>query len=369
MDELPLFAAPERPERWHRLRAGVARLADQGVLIGTSSWKYPGWLGWLYERDRYLTRGRFSEARFERECLAEYATVFPTVSVDAGYYAFPTRDGARALATQVPDGFRLGFKVTDEITLRQFPRLARFGARAGLDNPRFLDASLFQNAFLAPLEPVRDRVGILMFEFARFAPGTWAATNAFAEALDRFFSQLPQGWQYGVELRNPELLGPEYLQALARHNVAHILNNWQAMPSVGSQLEIPGILTARFTAARFLLKPGRSYEQAVQKFSPYDQLREPLPEARAAAQRLIHELQLRNQIPPNQTADTPGTPDASNRPTAPADQEICSESPHAAGPNPNAPAPRKPPPSYIFVNNRLEGNALDTISAILETSD
>jgi len=322
MDELPLlFPDPARPERWERLRAGVARLAAEGILIGTSSWKYPGWIGWLYEQNHYLTRGRFSEARFRRECLRAYADVFPTVSVDAGYYTFPTADSVNCLFRQVPGDFRPSFKVTDAITLRRFPQIDRFGARAGQENPRFLDADLFRRAFLAPLEPHQHRLGILMFEFTRFTPGTWTSPSAFAEALDHFFTRLPDGWSYGVELRNPELLEPVYLAVLARHRIAHILNNWQAMPSVGEQLEIPGVLTADFTAARFLLKPGRTYEEAVRRFSPYDRLREPLPEARAAAHRLIATLR--------------------NRPRPPQS------------------------PSFLFVNNRLEGHALETILALV----
>ena len=322
MDELPLFSpGPARSERWERLRAGVARLAGEGILLGTSSWKYPGWIGWLYERDRYLTRGRFSEARFRRECLRAYAEVFPAVSVDAGYYAFPTAETVNSLRRLAGDGFRLSFKVTDEITMRRFPRLDRFGARAGQENPRFLDADLFRRAFLAPLEPHRHQVGVLMFEFARFAPGTWSSPSEFADALDRFFAGLPGGWSYGVELRNPELLQPEYLAALARHGIAHVLNQWQAMPSVGEQLKVPGILTTDFTAARFLLKPGRSYEEAVRLFSPYDRLREPLPEARAAARQLIDTLRSRPRPPQR--------------------------------------------PSFIFVNNRLEGHALETILALV----
>lgn len=345
MDQLPLFPepAPARDERWHRLRDAVTRLAEHRVLIGTSSWKYPGWLGWLYQRDRYLTRGKFSEARFDRECLREYAEVFSTVSVDAGYYTFPTPEGIAKLCSLVPESFRLSFKVTDEITLRTFPRLDRFGPRAGLDNPHFLNADLFRNAFLAPLEPHRHHIGVLMFEFARFAPGTWPSLGAFANALDAFFSQLPADWQFGVELRNPELLHPEYLATLTRHGVAHVLNNWQAMPSVGAQLDIPGALTTPFSAARFLLKPGRAYEQAVNLFSPYDRLREPLPEARAAARRLIATLLARAPAPPPSPSEPADTP----QPTSP------SQSPR-----------RKPPPSYIFVNNRLEGHALETILAI-----
>ncbi len=56
----------------------AASLAAQGVYIGTSSWKYPGWCGMLYDRARYEYRGKFAEARFKRDCLAEYAEVFKT---------------------------------------------------------------------------------------------------------------------------------------------------------------------------------------------------------------------------------------------------------------------------------------------------
>ena len=61
----------------------AASLAVQGVYIGTSSWKYPGWCGMLYDRARYEYRGKFAETRLKRDCLAEYAEVFKTVCVDA----------------------------------------------------------------------------------------------------------------------------------------------------------------------------------------------------------------------------------------------------------------------------------------------
>ena len=35
----------EAPEWRHRLAARLRELAGQNVWIGTSSWKYPGWLG------------------------------------------------------------------------------------------------------------------------------------------------------------------------------------------------------------------------------------------------------------------------------------------------------------------------------------
>ena len=67
----------------------LAAMAKRGVFIGTSSWKYTGWRGMLYDEARYVYRGKFAETRFERNCLAEYAEVFKTVCVDAAYYTFP----------------------------------------------------------------------------------------------------------------------------------------------------------------------------------------------------------------------------------------------------------------------------------------
>jgi hypothetical protein len=46
------------------LKRQVAELATEGVFVGTSSWKYQGWFGTLYDRARYEYRGRFAQSRF-----------------------------------------------------------------------------------------------------------------------------------------------------------------------------------------------------------------------------------------------------------------------------------------------------------------
>ena len=61
---LPLFDEPPSFDR-EGLQSKLADLANQNILIGGSSWKYPGWFGQVYTRDRYLSRGRFSQKRFE----------------------------------------------------------------------------------------------------------------------------------------------------------------------------------------------------------------------------------------------------------------------------------------------------------------
>jgi uncharacterized protein YecE (DUF72 family) len=299
----------------------AAALAGQGVYVGTSSWKYPGWRGMLYDEARYAYRGKFAEARFERQCLTEYAEVFKTVCVDAAYYKFPDQRYLEGMVSQVPSDFRFGFKVTDEITIKQFANLPRFGERAGQPNENFLNAKLFASAFLGPCEPFRKNIGLLMFEFSHYYPRDFTRGREFMYMLDEFLGRLPKGWPYGVEIRNRHFLVPEYFTMLASHGVAHIFNNWADMPTVGEQLALPGSRTAaNLCGARFLLTPGRKYQEAVDLFSPYDRVKEPNLEARAAGARLIQE-----------GAATEGQ--------------------------------RK---TFIYVNNRLEGNALLTIDAMLE---
>ena len=304
-----------------RLRERLTRLAGRGVFLGTSSWKYPGWRGQLYSDDRYVWRGRFSEARFARQCLAEYAEVFKTVSVDAAYYKFPDRAYLEGLVSQVPPDFRFALKVTDAITIRKFPNLPRFGMRAGKMNEDFLNAERFAEAFLEPCGVFRQNIGLLMFEFSWFYPSDFGRGRDFVEALDGFLRRLPRGWPYGVEIRNRSFLQPEYFALLRRHGVAHIYNSWEAMPPVNEQLALPDSRThPGLCAARFLLKPGRKYEDAVKRFSPYQRVHEVDPEGRAAGASLIRD------------AVSPGTKGG----------------------------------TFLYVNNRFEGNALHTLEAMIE---
>ncbi len=303
-----------------QIKTRASDLAAHGVFLGTSSWKYAGWLGQLYTPDRYRYRGKVAKTRFERDCLAEYAEVFRTVCVDAAYYDFPRREYLHKLADQVPDEFRFGLKVTDAITVKKFPNLARFGARAGQPNRDYLNADLFATAFLKPCEDIREKVGVLMFEFSRFWQDDYERGKDFVADLDAFLGKLPKGWPYAVELRNKHWLRDEYFGCLARHGVTHVFNSWNAMPPVSEQMALPGSRTnPGLVIVRFQLKPGRTFEEAVKLFQPYDQVKEPNPDARAAGKALILEGK-------------------------------------TAGPD------RK---TFIFVSNRLEGNALETIDAML----
>ena len=155
------------------MKAKAAQLAAKGVFIGTSSWKYEGWLNQLYTPARYEYRGKVATKRFERDCLSEFAEVFKTVCVDAAYYTFPSQQYLEGMVNQTPEDFLFGLKVTDAIRIKKYPKLARFGDQAGKANENYLNAELFVKAFLKPCEAVRSNVGLLVFEFSRFWPSDY----------------------------------------------------------------------------------------------------------------------------------------------------------------------------------------------------
>src|SRR5579859_2254101 len=126
------------------LKSRLAKLATEGIYVGTSSWKYAGWCGQIYDREKYITHGRFAETRFKRDCLTEYAEVFKTVCFDGAYYRFQDERSIEKLVKQVPDDFVFTFKVTDEITIKTFTDLPRHGKRAGKPNENFLNADMFK---------------------------------------------------------------------------------------------------------------------------------------------------------------------------------------------------------------------------------
>lgn len=313
---LSLFDAPA--DFRSVLGARLRRLSARGIHLGTSSWKYAGWLGQIYTRERYLTRGRFSEKKFEGECLAEYAETFPAVCGDFSFYQFPSPSYWQRLFGSAGAALRFGFKVPEEITVREWPKHARYGARGGGVNPSYLDAELLRRAFLAPLEPYAAQVGVLIFEFGTLPKRHYENTEAFTNALARFLDALPAGWRFAVEIRNREYFEERYFDVLRARNVAHVFSSWTRMPALVEQARAGAAFTADFMVARALLKPGRGYEQAVALFQPYEHIQEPNPAAREGLKELIERAK--------QTSQT----------------------------------------TFIFVNNRLEGNAPATIAAVTE---
>jgi len=313
----PLFDEPggfDRPALAARLRS----LAAEGIYLGGSSWKYEGWLGQVYTRERYLVRGRFSRSRFEAECLREYAETFPAVCGDFAFYQFPSEDFWRKLFHQVPEGFRFAFKVPEQITCKVFPSHPRYGAQAGKPNQTFLDAGVLREMFLRPLTPYAGKTGLLIFEFGAFGQRSFAGLPEFLDRLDPFLASLPREFRYAVEIRNPEFLEKDYFACLRSHGVAHVYNAWSKMPELRHQLAIPDSATSDLLVCRALLRRGRVYEDAVTLFSPYREIQDENPQARDSMRVLIGRAREDKRM------------------------------------------------LFLFVNNRLEGNAPLTILSVVE---
>lgn len=273
---LSLFGDPPLPPTNHtqasryveRNRDRIRRWASKGIFFGGSSWKYPGWQGLIYNK-KYS-----SKKSFEQNALTEYSELFPTVCADFALYDFPHPDKMKFINDQTVDEFKVSLKVTDRITVKRYPNISRFGPKAGTVNPDFLNVEMFQEHFLKPLEALKKKRGAIIFEFSTFHPNSGITYDRFVELIDDFLARLPKSYEYAIELRNEDFLTEEYLKMLQVHGVAHLLNNWTRMPPIIQQLKIGGVFTTKFSVSRALLKAGRTYEEAVQLFQPYTDIKE-----------------------------------------------------------------------------------------------
>jgi len=237
---------------------------------------------------------------------------------DFAFYQFPTEDFWRRLFGQAPEGFQFAFKVPEQITCPIFPSHPRHGLQGGRENPAFLDPVLLREGFQRPLERHRGKTALLIFEFGTFPRKIFAAPGEFLDRLDIFLRARPPEFRYAIEIRNWDFLVPDYFSCLRGRNIAHVYNAWTRMPELPEQLSIPESKTADFLVCRALLKQGRPYENAVRMFSPYAEVQEVNERAREGMRELI-------QIARDERRTM-----------------------------------------FLFVNNRLEGNAPGTILSITD---
>ena len=113
------------------------------VRFGTSSWAYEGWQGLVYQRTH-------PKSRFSADTLAEYTRyvvegrpLFKTVGIDHSFYRPAGAKQLAHYADQVPEDFRFCSKVWEELTIPTYAKHARYSAKAGKANPRFLDVGVF----------------------------------------------------------------------------------------------------------------------------------------------------------------------------------------------------------------------------------
>ncbi len=288
--QLGLFGGAEPVGKQRRLPEVVIREEDRAlaarlpplVRFGPSSWSFPGWRGIVWQ-------GEHSEAELAEEGLYALSRhpLFRTVGVDRGYYTPVPAEAWRRYREQAAPGFSVVCKAWSEVTTAVFPHHPRYGARAGAANPAFLDVEITLSQIVRPyLDEMGPHAGPIVFEIPPFS-ATAADARRVADRLAALFERLPPEGRYAVELRSRALLTPRYLQVLAAHRVAHVLNYWAAMPTVGEQLSLPGIFTAPFVVSRLMLPPGERYDERRAAMAPFDRIVDPQPTLRTDVLALV----------------------------------------------------------------------------------
>ncbi|MBT8487759.1 MAG: DUF72 domain-containing protein [Gemmatimonadetes bacterium] len=280
--QLGLF--PEEPTRTvapvgpadvpERLQATARRLPD-ALRMGTSSWSFPGWAGFIYDR-------RATERVLARHGLEAYSShpLLRSVGIDRTYYRPISADAFRDYGDSVPADFRFLVKAHRTLTSPFDPESRSVRA----ENPRFLDAEYAKAEVVEPMmKGLGEKAGPLLFQFSPMSPSAVGGTEAFLGRLHGFLRALPRGPLYAVELRTPAFLGKGYAEMLETVGAAHCYNVHPAMTSLDRQLGRISPFYQPALVVRWMLHEGLQYQAARDRYEPFDRL---IDEDRVSRERI-----------------------------------------------------------------------------------
>jgi len=271
----------------------VAHRVPKNLHFGTSSWSFPGWVGIVYAQ-------LYSAAVLARYGLAAYSQhpLLGAVNLDSPFYKVPSPEQIATYAAAVPESFRFLVKAYAGLTA---PPDSAMALRRGVE-PVFLDAEFATRTVVRPMvEGLGAKLGAILFQFSPLGPRYTRAPKTFVTRLGEFLAALPVGPTYAVELRDPEVLGSEYEDALRTAGAVHCATVHSRMPPVDQQVKAGarGPLLIRW-----MLRAGDSYESAGARYAPFDRLQEPdklnrdriavLAKAGLSAGRDVHVLAANN---------------------------------------------------------------------------
>jgi uncharacterized protein YecE (DUF72 family) len=255
-----------------------ARLRHWPLFLGTSSWSFPGWAGLVYPPG--VPAGDLAARG-----LNWYAQhpLLRAVGIDRSYYAPLAAADYRNFAAQVPDGFRFLAKAERPVTTppEQLPDPGRAAANAFLSADRLVRASVAP--LLEGLGP--GRAGLLL-QFPPLGHRFRRDPSAFAIGLAGLLADLPAGIDYFVEVRNAELLTPDYFAVLAAAGVAHCYSVHPSAPPLLEQAALHAAGSAGPLLIRWNLQRDRRYDEARTEFAPFNRLGAPDPATRQAVVEL-----------------------------------------------------------------------------------
>lgn len=170
------------------------------MLIGTSGWSYKDWLNVFYVS---------SEKIFQ-----QYASVFKTVEIDSTFYKQPSLSFTRAIARSSPKDFVFSLKVPKTVTHIKLIDLEKGAIR---------DLRLFLNL----LTPLKDsgKLGPILFQLPP------KPVEAF-KSLNEFLKELPEGYDFVVEFRDPTWIKDEAFRILSENNTGYCIVDEPLLPTL-----------------------------------------------------------------------------------------------------------------------------------------
>lgn len=235
----------------------------------------------------------YSEATLAKQGLAAYAQhpLLRAVSLDRSFYRPLSATQYAAYAAQVPEHFRFVVKAPSLVT----DAVVRAAEGRGMQaNPAFLDPALAIGEFVQPvLEGLGSRIGALVFQLSPLPRGWLGRLPEFFERLEALLTALPalpSGAIVAVEVRDPQLLVPQFAALLKRAGATYCVGLHAKMPPIEEQLPMlralwPGPLVCRWNLHR--RHGAYGYEEAKNLYEPFDRLVDPDPETREVLARVI----------------------------------------------------------------------------------
>jgi uncharacterized protein YecE (DUF72 family) len=256
----------------------TARRLPRTVRLGTSSWAFPGWAGVVYDRQA-------TPSALSRRGLDPYSRhpLLRCVGVDRTYYSPLPASQFEEYAALVPADFRFVVKADRALTFPSFSRTDPGSVgRTYHENPDFLNARRATDTVVGPVAAgLGSKLGVILFQFPPLPARAVGGTTRFARDLTRFLKELPQGLPYAVELRGRELLVPEVLEAINQSGAALVRAVHPSLPTFADQQALSPAATSP-VVIRWMLGHQQRYEEAKERYAPFDRLVDPDPTTRAA---------------------------------------------------------------------------------------
>ena len=260
-----------------------------GLVLGTASDRYAGWLDQVYTRERWIegiTRrtktvgGKaFVEEVLPVASLQEYFEHFGTLELDFTFY-IPLRDSRgeptrvyrllRTYGQHLHDGDRLVLKAPQTIFAKHFYRRGDY-----VENQDYLNPEVFIRQFYEPsLEILGPWLDAIVFEQEYQKKDSRVSPSEMAAALDTFFKAIPSDDRYHLELRTEAMLTSPVLEVMERYGVGQVLSHWTWLPPLWKQFSMAGrrFLNTKTAVIRLMTPRGVRYEDAYARAHPFNAL-------------------------------------------------------------------------------------------------